>query len=262
MRKFAIAAASVLLPVVVACELPSIDVQEVIETRSCTDDAVAMQVFVESSGFVSNVSFDGGSPNVLGVPILLGQGGGIFIIAELDSVDTGEAVTLRYSARVTMLNPLTLTTSQIDFFKSPWDGSGAPDCNGTEAPTFTLATNALFDLSLQITNPGSLPLTLAMLEFAQASSALPSESLNWDDPQFNSLSWYSAIPGGTTLDPAGSPVVIDLPDASSGGSFVLCRCISVYDGLEVRGIVQASLTGSPLTVQRTTWGAVKAFYRR
>lgn len=262
MRWSYIVAASIVLPIFAACELPVIEVQEVIETRSCTDDAVAMQVFVESSGLVNNVTFDGGSSNVLGVPVLVGGGGGIFIVAELNSVDTGELVALRYTADLTMFNPLTLTTSQIDFFKTPWDGSNPPDCNGTEAPNFTLSTNALFDLSLRVTNPGSLPLTLVMLELAEASDDLPNESLAWDDPDFNSLSWHAAVTGGTTLDPAGLPIEIDLPDASSVGSFVLCRCISIYDGLEVRGIIQADVKGAPVSVQSMTWGAVKALYLR
>jgi hypothetical protein len=249
------------LPVILACTQIAIDVQEVIETRSCTDDAVSMQVFVESSGLISDVTFEGGSPNVLGAPVLLGQGGGLLIVADLNSVDTGELVTLRYGARVTLANPLTFTTTDIEFFKLPWDGIVPPDCNGAEVPSFTLLTNALFDLSLQVTNPGSQPMTLAMLELAETNSALPSQSLDWEDPDFNALSWHSAVTGVTTLDPAGPSITIDLPDASSGGSVVLCRCISSYDGMEVRGIIQANLTEAPVAARRTTWGAVKALYR-
>jgi hypothetical protein len=51
-------------------------------------------------------------------------------------------------------------------------------------------------------------------------------------------------------------VALDLVESPD----VLDPSSSVYDGMEVRGIMQAS-AGSPLAARPSTWGALKALYR-
>jgi hypothetical protein len=110
-----------------------------------------------------------------------------------------------------------------------------------------------------VTNPNPLPMTLVALDLVESPDVLDASSLDWDDPAFNALPWQAAAPGGVTLDAAAPPLAIDLPGTASGRA-ILCRFISVYNGMEVRGIMQAS-AGSPLAVKSSTWGALKALYR-
>ncbi len=248
----------VLLPIAVACSLPVYDIQEVIQARSCTDDAVTMLATVGVSGILFDVGYDGGSANIIGTPLLVPNAGNLLLVADLDDVDLGEAVTLRYHAKVSTAF-LSVTTTDILFFTMPWE-QYPPACSAAEGPSFQIALDPIYDLLLRVSNPGPLPLTIVVLELAEASLLSP-EQLDWEDPVFNALPWHAAVLGGTILDGASPPLAIDLPDELTGGGAVLCRVVSLYDGHEVKGIVQVNVTGSPVAARTTTWGAVKALYR-
>jgi hypothetical protein len=253
-------AACVLLAGVAACTLPMIEVQQVIETRSCTDDAVAMTVLVETGGVVTSVNYEGGSANVLGIPLVMPAANTVFLVADLDDADMGEAVTLKYSARVLAPGVVEVGVTDIEFYKASWFDGAPPDCAPSNGPEFQIALSPLGDLNMHLKNPGPDQLTIVMLELAE-TNLLPPSSLDWDDPAFNALSWHAAVPGGTMLDSGAPPMEIDLPDVLTSGGAAVCRFITVCNGQELRGIMQADLTGQPIDAAPATWGQIKALYR-
>jgi len=247
------------LSVLAACQPITYDIQQVIQAESCTDDAVAMQAQVEASGYMA-LTFDAASANVVGEPLEIPFGPASLLVAELNSVDTGDEVMLRYDARITTTGFLAVSITDIAFYKTPWEEGHPPDCSPADGPAVEVATDAIYGLHLRIRNPGPLPMMITSLELVE-SDLLPPSSLDWNNDQFNALPWVPAVQSGTMLD-AGAPVLIaDLPDVATGGPAALCRVISVYDGHEVRGITQVNLAGQPVAVHSTTWGALKALYR-
>jgi hypothetical protein len=246
------------LSVLAACQPATYDIQQVIEAESCTDDAVAMQAQVESSGSLS-LTFDAASANVVGAPLEIPFGPASLLVAELNSVNTGDKVMLRYNAHITTVGFLSVSVTDIAFYKTPWEEGNPPDCSPADGPAVEVVTDGVYDLHLRIRNPGPLPMMITSLELVE-SDLLPGSSLDWQDDQFNALPWVPAVQSGTMLEPGAPAVIVDLPDVATGGPAALCRFISVYDGHEVRGITQVNLAGQPVTVRSTTWGAVKALY--
>ena len=125
---------------------------------------------------------------------------------------------------------------------------GLPCCSRTTSPD---------GLTVEVTNPNALPMSLVQLDFAEAPDALDASSLDWDDPTLNALPWQAT--GGATLDVGAPPLTVNLPGSATGHA-ILCRFISVYDGMEVDVIMQANLS-PPLATRNITWGGVKTLYR-
>jgi hypothetical protein len=258
------------LVVALGCE-PGMRIDAVVEARSCTDNAQTMILLMNSTSPELGVGFTGGSSNVKGIPQTYSDGSTLhtWIMTELDHVNLNEKVTVKFYSFVIVANTLTVSLADVAFYKSPWyTYPTVPDCAVTHTPQFTVTQPvphrsgaiALSDgVTVEVTNPNPLPMTLVALDLVESPDVLDPSSLDWDAPAFNALPWQAAAPGGATLDAAAPPLAIDLPGTASGRA-ILCRFISVYDGMEVRGIMQAS-AGSPLADKPSTWGGVKALYR-
>jgi hypothetical protein len=129
----------------------------------------------------------------------------------------------------------------------------------TPAPGSLLKAASPASLTLQVSDPYPLPMTLVSLELVESPTVLNASLLDWDNGSFNALPWVPATTGGAILDAASAPLAINLPDTATGAA-VLCRAISIYDGMEVRGIIQINLS-PPLATKLATWSSVKALYR-
>lgn len=247
---------------------PGMRIDAVVETRSCTDDAQTMILLMNSTSPILSVGYSGGSPNVLGIPLSYSDGSTLhtWIMTELNHANLNEKVMVKFYSFVIVANTLTVSLADVAFYKAPWyTNPTVPDCVVAHTPQFTVtqpvpqARIAFSEgVTVEVTNPNPLPMTLVALDLVESPSVLEPSSLDWENPEFNALPWQAAA-GGATLDPAGPPLAINLPGTASGQA-ILCRFISVYDGMEVRGIMQAS-AGSPLAAKPITWGGVKALYR-
>jgi hypothetical protein len=242
-----------------ACQPTTYEIQQVIQAESCTDGAVAMQAQVQASGYMA-LTFDAASANVVGEPLELPIGLASLLVAELNAVNTGDEVMLRYDARITTTGFLAVSVTDIAFYTTPWEEGHPPDCSPADGPAVEVVTDAFYGLYLRIRNPGPLPMMITSLELAE-SDLLPPSSLDWNNDEFNALPWVPVVQSGTMLDAGAPALIVDLPDVASNRPAALCRVISVYDGHEVRGITQVNLAGQPVAVQSTTWGALKALYR-
>lgn len=238
-----------------------------LEAHSCTDDAQTMSFVMNSTSLPINYLFLGGTPNVLGIPSLVGNPGTFYVA--LDHANKGDKVQVKYGSHVVLAPTLTVTLADVSFYKATADlYPTVPDCAVIQTPKFTItqpvpqgnaAAVAPDNLVVEVTDPGALPLTLVDLDFAEAPGLLPADQLDWNAPALNALSWQAEAPGGLVLDAASAPAVINLPGATSAPA-VLCRFISVYDGMEVRGILQVDVVGATLETTPSTWGAVKSLY--
>jgi hypothetical protein len=237
------------------------NIPQVIDTavtvNSCTGNALAMRVTGTYGPFVTGISWNGGSSNIVGTPTINDYGISFEVIAELNHVSLGEPVTLDLLATAIVGSGIGI--SDVEFFTVPPDSIVGDGCKAGSSPEFGLA-NTQGAVKLELTAPAE-PLILGMLQLAESPDVLSPSSLDWSDPVFNALSWHDAVVGATPLDPAGPPLVVDLPGTTTPGTkAVLCRFTSIENGMELRGIVQTQLTG-PLASEPTTWGAVKALYR-
>jgi hypothetical protein len=249
---------------------PVMEITASVTAKSCTDNAQTMRFFMQSTSGISAVNFAGGTPNVKGIPYGYSDGSTLhlWILCELLNVNRGDKVTVKMKNYVFVANTLTVSLADVAFFQAPWyTYPDIPDCAGVHTPQFTItqpvpnhgAAHATSSdgLTVQVTNPNALPMSLVQLDFAEAPDALDAALLDWDNPTLNALPWQAT--GGATLDVGAPPLTVDLP-GSAAGHAILCRYISVYDGMEVDVIMQANLS-PPLATKNSTWGGVKALYR-
>jgi hypothetical protein len=256
-----------------ACQ-PAVQIDAVVTARSCTDDAQTMKMEFLSNTPVHNFIFEGGSANVLGIPAIQPNGnntGDTFVITDLANVKKSDKVSVEFKCAVDVHNPMVMQLANVTFFKDPSNlNPTVPDCAVAQTPTFTIlwesqplpgsmASSPASSLSLEVSDPNPLPITLLQLELAHIPVALDPSLLSEDNPVLSALPWQSVIAGGALLDPAGPPVSSQFPNVMADGA-VLCRFISVYDGNEVSGIMQANLS-APLAAKLSTWGGVKSLFR-
>ena len=251
---------------------PGMRIDAVVQTKSCTDDANTMVMKLHSTSTFLGYLFDGGTTNVLGIPYAYSNGNALeaFYLVQLNHVNLNEKVTVKFHAFVILANTLTVSLADVSFHKAAWyTYPTVPDCAVAHTPTFTItqpvphrsAALALSDgVTVEVTNPNPLPMSLVSLEMVESPALLDPASLDWDNPVFNALPWQSAAPGGALLDAAGPPLVVNLPGTMTGQA-ILCRFVSVYNGMEVDCIMQASPSAA-LAVKSSSWGAVKALYRK
>ncbi len=242
------------------CGAPMMEVEEVLETTSCTDDAVAMQALVSVNGTVTDVQYLGGSSNVIPTPTVIPSTNSFRIVANLAAVNLGDAVTLKYKAKVATSNQFVISTSNFFFYTQPWGPDEPPTCLAGQGPRFEVSTDVLHDLRLRVSSDGPLPIEILSLELV-STNPLPASQLDWSSPDLNGLPWSPAVPapGGVVLAPGAPPMEIDLPDVASGPA-TLCRFTSMYDGHLLRGIVQVK-PAFTIGVEPRTWSNVKAAYR-
>jgi len=263
--------AAVCLVLALGCT-QTMPIEVVLDARSCTDDALTMGFTMHTTSLVINYQFLGGTPNVNGIPIVYGNNiqKDAFFLVDLNHAMQGDKVEVKYASHVELAPTLTIQLADVAFYKAMWNTyPTVPDCAVAQTPKFTVtqpvppgspARTSSDNLTLEVADPGPLPMLLTDLDLAEVPAVLPPEALDWDSPVFNALSWQAGAPFGATLDPSGAPMVLNLPGTTSAGA-VLCRFISDYDGMEVRGIVQVDLSGAALKSSPSTWGAVKALYR-
>src|SRR6188474_910103 len=105
--------------------VPSISYQT-IELRSCVDGALTVQFdLVYSNAFVSNVSVDYTSNNVVGTPLINPLGSNSFrVTAELTGIPTGDPVTIGFAAQVGQYG--FAQAGNIRFYTDPPQSLGAP----------------------------------------------------------------------------------------------------------------------------------------
>lgn len=249
----------------------SMQVDTVVTAKSCTNNAHTMTLELHSNSAINGAIFQGGTPNVLGIAALYANGTSqnMTVVSELDNAMKNDKVEEAFHAYASITGPVVVSVANLAFYQADWQSIGAPDCAVVESPqytiTYTPAPGSLLksaspaSLSLQVSDPYPLPLTLVALDLVESPAVLDASLLDWDNSSFNALPWVSAAPGGAILDAASAPLAVNLPDTATGAA-VLCRCISIYDGMEVRGIIQVDLT-PPLATRLATWGAVKGLYR-
>jgi hypothetical protein len=234
---------------------------DVITVQSCTANARAVRFTVTySDPFITTFEVEAHTLNLVGVPTIADFGGYFEVTAELNNVAFGETVMMAFKA--TALTDAAMAVSDVQFFTVPPDEIVDPGCKAGMSPEFALANQGIHGLVLEASNPAAQPLTLSLLQLVESPNVLLPPLLDWSSPDFNALPWQNAINGSVILDPAGQPLVVDLPDQTAPGTkAVLCRFVSIDGGHELRGIVETDLVSEPVSTQPTTWGAVKALYR-
>jgi hypothetical protein len=249
----------------------SMQVDTVVTAKSCTDNAHTMTFEMQSNSPITGTIFLGGTPNVLGIAAVYANGTSqnMTVVSELDNAMKNDKVEEAFHAYVSITGPVDVSLANLAFYQADWQSIGAPDCAVVQSPEYTITYSPApgllalaaspASLSLAVSDPYPLPMTLVALDLVASPAVLDASLLDWDNASFNALPWASAAPGGAILDAASPPLAVNLPDTATGAA-VLCRCISIYDGMEVRGIIQISLS-PPLATRLATWGAVKALYR-
>jgi hypothetical protein len=256
-----------------ACQ-PAVQIDAVVTARSCTDDARTMKMEFLSNTPVHNFIFQGGSANVLGIPAIQPNGnntGDTFVITDLANIKNNDKVSVEFKCAVDVHNPMVMQLANVAFIKEPTNlNPTLPDCADSQTPLYvslwessplpgSMPSSPASSLSLEVSDPNPLPITLLRLELAHIPVALDPSLLSEDNPALNALPWQSVIAGGALLDPAGPPLTTQFPNVMADGA-VLCRFVSVYDGNEVSGIMQANLS-APLAAKLSTWGGVKSLFR-
>ena len=262
--------AAACLVLALGCQ-PSMLVDTVVTAKSCTNNAHTMTFELHSNCAINGAIFTGGTPNVLGIRALYANGTSqnMTVVSELDNAMKNDKVQEAFHAGVTIHGTVVMSLADLAFYQANWQSIGAPDCAVIQSPRYTVtyvpAPGTLLaraispaSLSLQVSDPYPLPMTLVSLELVESPAVLDPSLLDWDNASFNALPWVSAA-GGAILDAASAPLVVNLPGTATGAA-VLCRYISIYDGMELRGIIQVNLT-PPLATKLATWSAVKALYR-
>jgi hypothetical protein len=256
-------AGSALAVFALGCSHTPITTEQSLELHSCLGGARSVRFTAAIGPMVTTADAQAGSSNIIGTPDVQFLGFGVQVTAELDNVALGDPVTFLLSA-TTLGYEVSVEVIDVAFYTVPPDQIPPdPECTPASSPEFTLANETALGLGLvlNVSNPTSQPMMLTMLDLTESPNLLPPSSLDWTNPDFNALPWHTAVGGGTSLDPAAPPLVIDLPDTAPGAEAALLRFSSFSEGGPMRGIVQASLVEVPLATTPTTWGAVKALYR-
>jgi hypothetical protein len=245
------------------CASIPLSTTDAVQTQSCMAGAQAVRfTMTYSDATVGLPHFFAGSLNLDGVPTVVDLGGAYQVTAKLHPVALGEVVQMVFEA-VCLGFGGPAEVSGVEFFAVPPDDIPGPSCKEGVSPAFALVDHALYGAVLQASNPATQPLALSTLQLVESPTVLDPSILDWSNSTFNALPWQNAINGTAILDPAGQPLVVDLPEQTLPGTqAVLCRFVCFDQGMEFRGIVQASLTGGSVATRPTTWGAVKALYRR
>jgi hypothetical protein len=247
---------------------------DVITTQSCTAGAKAVRFLVGySDPFVTSIDVQPGSSNIVGVPGIVDTGFGFEVTAELNNVGLGEQVIILFNA--VALRPFALAVSDVQYFTVPPDQIVDPGCNAGVSPEIALIETTAQHLVLQISNPSTHVVTLETLQLAGSPIHLDPPMLDWSGSSFNALPWQSPLQTPTVLDPALPPVEFELPssmDLTWKSLYLRFVCsthfadlrtgTSFQTSIEMRGITEVDVVGGPVATQSTTWGAVKALYRR
>ncbi|HET6348901.1 MAG TPA: hypothetical protein VFH88_07425 [Candidatus Krumholzibacteria bacterium] len=263
--------AAVALVLVFGCQ-PAMIVDSVITTESCADSIHTMSFVMHSNSSINGASFQGGSPNVIDIVALYHPGGSptdLTVVTALDNAMKHDQVQEKFRAGVTIQGTVVVSLADFEFFQADWPNLGAPDCDPVHSPQYTITYTPApgvaamgaspATLSLEVSDPYPMPITLVDLDLVEVPALLDPSLLDWNNATFNGLPWTSVAPGGAMLAASAPPLDINLPDTATGAA-VLCRYISIYNGYEVRGIMQLALESS-LPTRSSTWGAVKALFR-
>jgi hypothetical protein len=251
-----------------------VEVDAVVSAKSCTDGAHTMIFELNSNSAIHNFYYLGGSSNVLGIPFVYPKSsqttGDWFVVTDIDNVAKNEKVTVKFQTHADLTNPVNVWLAGVSFFKAGSNPTPTvPDCAPTVSPTFTItyiqpppgaAQKATASLTLEVSDPNPLPMSIVQLDLVHLPAVVDPTILDADNAEFNALPWQPAFPGGAVLDPASGPMSTPLPDGPAGGA-VLCRFTSIYDGDELSGILQINLS-TPLGTRLSTWGGVKALFRK
>jgi hypothetical protein len=134
----------------------------------------------------------------------------------------------------------------------------------TYGPRFALRVEGLSDLVLDVQNIHLVPITINALEGVTLATPLSNQGLTYTS--LNSLGLVTLL-GNTPLNPF-QLVTVDIPEEdflTSGtlatGAFAL-RFTSSMFGQSMRAVWQGTPETGPVSVESTTWGAIKALYRQ
>ena len=237
---------------------------DVIELQSCTSNARSVRFDLNyTSAWVSSISLESQSANVVGTPTIDDLGFGTFqITAELNNAALNEAVSLGFAAQMGQYGAAWV--GDVHFYNvPPADITDAePSCTPGVLPEIALDNAPALGLHMQVSNPGAGTLTLESLELAQSPVLLPPSALHWGGADFEGLTWTPGVVGGAPLVSGSPPLVIDLPESALPGTrAVLCRFVSGGEaGFTSRVITEVDLASGPLATKPSTWGAIKALY--
>jgi hypothetical protein len=259
-----------------ACQ-PAVQIEALVITHSCTDDARTMRMEFFSNTPVHNFIYVTGTANVIADPAVRPNGNNTsdtFVVTDLTTgVKANDEVSMVFKFAADLHNPMVVQLGNVAFFKETSDLidlNTVPDCTLAQTPQLQVLWQSgptqvsaekmsLANLTLQLSDPNPLPMSLLQFDLVHIPAPLDASALSEGNPALAALPWQPAAPVGAVLDPAGPPVSTPLPGDIVGGA-VLCRFVSIYDGHEVNGIVQIDLS-APLATKLSTWGGVKSLFR-
>jgi hypothetical protein len=246
------------------CSGPSVPVETDVnvEATSCVDSALAMSFDIVSTGSMLPATYQYGSPNVIPIPVISGGGSSFHVLAALDTVAAGDAVSMVFTAGA--FPNAAISIQNIQFYTVPPANIHFPACPPEQGVVIATGDGGPgLGFHMEVSNPGADPLFIDQMELAETPDLLPPSEVRWGGSDFEGLSWNAPIAPGMVLPPGTPPMVIDLPDVPSPGTTgaLIRYAMHSSSGMEQRVIVQVDLFGSPVKTQSSTWGAVKALYR-
>ncbi|MCI0452384.1 MAG: hypothetical protein L0Z51_08330 [Candidatus Latescibacteria bacterium] len=188
----------------------------------------------------------------------------------LNNVPAGEDVPLVFDANTYL--PLDadggrLTISDVCF--SPYPPSQIPPgpspCPPVSGPRVHWRDDANYGAVLEVTNPNATAMNV-LLEGATAEIALDPTDVYPGSPASGALAWSLLFSG--TLGPQETTLV-DVDDgvvdagllSATEIAAILLRYSSSTGGVEQAGMYHLEVDASPVSVERKTWGSIKALYR-
>jgi hypothetical protein len=246
------------------CSGPSVPVETVVnvEATSCADSVLSMSFDIVSTGSMLPATYQYGSPNVIPIPSISGGGSSFHVLAALDTVAAGDAVSMVFTAGA--FPNASISIQNIQFYTAPPSQIHFPACPPEQGATIGTSDGGPgLGFHMEVSNPGADPLFIDQLELAETPALLPASEVRWGGSDFEGLSWNPAVPGGIALAPGTPPMVVDLPDIPTPGTAgaIMRYTMHSSSGMEQRVIVQVDLIGGTVKTEPSTWGAVKALYR-
>jgi len=145
--------------IALGCNGPSVPVPVDInmEAKSCVDGALSMSFDIVASNSLFPATYQYGSSNVIPVPSISGSATSFHVVAGLDTVETGEAVSMSFSSSAF---PNTSTSIQnIQFYTVPVSQVGPPACPPEHGPVIGTSDGPGIGIHLEISNSSPDPTT-------------------------------------------------------------------------------------------------------
>src|SRR4029079_18501119 len=159
--------------IALGCNGPSVPVPVDInmEAKSCVDGALSMSFDIVASNSLFPATYQYGSSNVIPAPSISGSATSFHVVAGLDTVETGEAVSMSFSSSAF---PNTSTSIQnIQFYTVPVSQVGPPACPPEHGPVIGTSERPRIGIRLESANSSPDPLFIDELEMAEVTDLIP-----------------------------------------------------------------------------------------